>query len=319
MSNYVLTVNNNHFVKTSTDIRYFNYATQFDDDPVAVSANSVGDGSAGSSGNFANFNRGADWNGQDGNVTTIETNGGSSFYGTFDQCGQVWEWNDSVIGIARGVRGGSWLNSIEYIGSSYSGFTGSSPSFGNANVGFRLARLVNIPEGRIVSNILDLVKIGNPNNILDNTGYGSVSYEYMICKYPITNDIFCEFLNETASEDPYSLYNTNMGSNIRGGISRSGSNGSYVYSVKPNMGNKPVVYISWFRAARFANWLHGGGFTPDNDGDTTFPSTETGAYDLNGATAGIFTKNPGAVFWIPSEDEWYKAAFYKHANTFKVG
>jgi hypothetical protein len=33
----------------------------------------------------------------------------------------------------------------------------------------------------------------------------------------------------------------------------------------------------------------------------------------------VFTKNSGAIFWIPSEDEGYKAAFYKHANTFKVG
>jgi formylglycine-generating enzyme required for sulfatase activity len=305
MSNYVLTINNSHFVKTSTDIRYFNYATQFDDDPSPVSANTVGDGSAGSIGNFANFNRGADWNGQDGNVTTVETNGSSSFYGTFDQCGQVWEWNDSVIGTARGVRGGSWLNSIEYIGSSYSGFTGSSPSFGNANVGFRISA-----SSVATTNLLELIKIGNTNNIIDNTGYGSVSYVYQIAKYPITNNQFAVFLNLKAQSDPNSLYNSNMGSNIRGGITRSGSNGSYTYSVKTNMGDKPVVYMSWFRAARFANWLHNGGGAG---------STETGAYDLNGATAGVFTKNSGAIFWIPSEDEWYKAAFYKHANTFKVG
>jgi len=305
MSNRVLVVNNNYFVRTDTDIRYFDYATQFDSDPTSVSANTTGDGSAGSNGNFANFNRGADWNGQDGNVTTVATNGSPSFYGTFDQSGQVWEWNDSIIGISRGVRGGSWLNSIEYIGSSYSGFTGSSPSFGNANVGFRISA-----SSIATTNLINLIKIKNPNNIVDNTGYGSVSYIYQIAKYPITNDQFVIFLNLKAQSDPYSLYNTNMGSNIRGGIIRSGSSGSFSYSVKTNMGNKPVVYISWFRAARFANWLHNGGGSG---------STETGAYDLNGATSGIFTKKSDAIFWIPSEDEWYKAAFYKHANTFKVG
>lgn len=31
-----------------------------------------------------------------------------SFYGTFDQGGNVWEWNDAIIGLDRGLRGGSW-------------------------------------------------------------------------------------------------------------------------------------------------------------------------------------------------------------------
>jgi hypothetical protein len=34
-----------------------------------------------------------------------------------------------------------------------------------------------------------------------------------------------------------------------------------------------------------------------------------GAYTLNGNT-GIITKNVGATVWIPSENEWYKAAYY---------
>jgi hypothetical protein len=305
MSNYVLTKNNNHFIQTNTEINYFDYATQSDTVPTTVSANSVGDGSAGAVGNFSNYNRGADWNSQDGNVTTIGTNGGSSFYKTFDQCGQVWEWNDSVVGVARGVRGGSWLNTSDFIGASYSGFTGSSPSFGNANVGLRIASSTTA-----TTNLFELVTINNPNNTIDNTGYGSVSYVYKIGKYPITNNEFAIFLNLKAQTDPYGLYNINMGSNIRGGINRSGSSGSYSYAVKSNMGNKPVVYISWFRAARFANWLHNGGGSGD---------TETGAYTLNGATSGIFTKNQNAIFWIPSEDEWYKAAFYRHQHFFRLG
>ncbi len=30
-----------------------------------------------------------------------------SYYGTYDQGGNVWEWNDTIIGSSRGVRGGS--------------------------------------------------------------------------------------------------------------------------------------------------------------------------------------------------------------------
>lgn len=39
-------------------------------------------------------------------------------------------------------------------------------------------------------------------------------------------------------------------------------------------------------------------------------STETGVYSLNGATSGIFTVQPGATIWLPTENEWYKAAYY---------
>jgi formylglycine-generating enzyme required for sulfatase activity len=68
-----------------------------------------------------------------------------------------------------------------------------------------------------------------------------------------------------------------------------------------------VVYVSWFDAARMANWMVNG----QGNG-----STETGAYTLNGATSGVsFTKNAGAQVYIPTENEWYKAAYYNAANT----
>jgi formylglycine-generating enzyme required for sulfatase activity len=97
-----------------------------------------------------------------------------------------------------------------------------------------------------------------------------------------------------------------MGTNQNiAGITRSGSSGNYSYSVLNYQGdstNRPISYISWFDAARFANWMHNG----KGSG-----STETGAYSINGATTGTFLKNAGATFWIPTEDEWYKAAYYK--------
>jgi formylglycine-generating enzyme required for sulfatase activity len=42
---------------------------------------------------------------------------------------------------------------------------------------------------------------------------------------------------------------------------------------------------------------------------------ETGAYTLNGATSGIITANIGAQVYIPTENEWYKAAYYNAATT----
>jgi formylglycine-generating enzyme len=90
------------------------------------------------------------------------------------------------------------------------------------------------------------------------------------------------------------------------GITRSGSSGSYTYSVIGS-GDRPITYVSWFDAARFANWLHNGQPTGAQDASTT----EDGAYTLNGATSGTApAKNVGATVWIPTENEWFKAAYY---------
>ena len=78
------------------------------------------------------------------------------------------------------------------------------------------------------------------------------------------------------------------------------------------MGNKPVVYVSWFDCARYCNWLHNN--KPSGSQDNT--TTETGSYTLNGATSGVgITRNINATYYIPSENEWYKAAYYKGRGT----
>jgi len=145
--------------------------------------------------------------------------------------------------------------------------------------------------------------VGDINNSNDSTGYGNVSYVYQIGQYLVTNCEYAAFLNAVASTDSYGVYNATMGSEAQGGITRSGTSGSYSYSVKANMSNKPVVFVSWFNCARYCNWLHNG----KGNG-----STETGAYTLNGATTGnAVVKNANASYSIPIENEWYKAAYYK--------
>jgi formylglycine-generating enzyme required for sulfatase activity len=90
------------------------------------------------------------------------------------------------------------------------------------------------------------------------------------------------------------------------GINRTGSSGSYSYSVIGS-GSRPVAWVSWFDAARMANWMQNG--QPTGLGEVA-GSTEQGAYTLNGANSGIINKNANAVYWIPTESEWYKAAYY---------
>ena len=68
--------------------------------------------------------------------------------------------------------------------------------------------------------------------------------------------------------------------------------------------NMPVLFTSWFSAARFTNWLQ-------NGQQTNSSSMETGAYTLNNQTSGnIPSRNSGATNFLPSRDEWYKAGFY---------
>jgi formylglycine-generating enzyme required for sulfatase activity len=160
---------------------------------------------------------------------------------------------------------------------------------------------------------LDWVTVGDPGNMADTTGSpnpaGAVADSFQIMKYEFTNDQYTQFLNSVAATDTYSLYNTNMGSDARGGITQSGSSGSYTYAVRSNMGDKPVNYVSWFDAARVSNWLMNGG--------TSSSSTETGAYTLvGGQTSGTApARNSGATVYIPTEDQWYKAAYSKGGGT----
>ena len=153
---------------------------------------------------------------------------------------------------------------------------------------------------------IDMVTVGNAGNANDPaTGdtFGGVNYSYQIGKYDVTIQQYTDFLNAAAKTDPYSLYNASMATDLNiAGISRAGSSGSYTYSVIGSTGNKPITYVSWWDAARFANWMQNG----QGSGDT-----ETGAYTLGGATSGnAVAKNPGATFYVPTENEWYKAAFY---------
>jgi formylglycine-generating enzyme required for sulfatase activity len=154
------------------------------------------------------------------------------------------------------------------------------------------------------------VAVGNPGNAADpSTGglYGAVAYTYNIGTTEVTNAQYAAFLNAKAASDTFNLYNTNMAGSF-GGITRSGSPGSYTYSTISGRENNPVNFVSFWDATRFANWLHNG----QGSGDT-----ETGAYTLGGVTNpvnGSVTRNAGWQWAVTSEDEWYKAAYYQPAS-----
>lgn len=165
---------------------------------------------------------------------------------------------------------------------------------------------------------IDTVTVGDPGNKADtphhsnsSAGVGSVAYTYNIGKYEVTAGQYTAFLNAVAATDNYGLYNTDMWTRSYGcKIRRTGSSGAYKYEVASDYANRPVNFVSWGDAARFANWLHNGQPIGAQGSDTT----EDGAYYLNGATSneGLAVVRKANWKWaVTSEDEWYKAAYYK--------
>ena len=158
---------------------------------------------------------------------------------------------------------------------------------------------------------IDMKTIGNPGNAASNiSGYGAVPYIYQIGTYETTNQQYVDFLNAVGQSNPNGIFNAAMGSNTNGGIVQSGVSGGFSYTVKPGtnpMGvsyaNVPVNLVSWFSAARFANWLH--------NGQSSNPALlETGSYTLGNATSGpLATRNPGATYVLPTLNEWMKSGF----------
>jgi formylglycine-generating enzyme required for sulfatase activity len=150
-----------------------------------------------------------------------------------------------------------------------------------------------------------------------------VDYSYQIGKYDVTIGQYTAFLNaaDPTGMNPNGIYNSSMRTdrNIAGISYDDGASNGSKYSVIGPFGaiqipqataaNRPITYVSWFDAARFANWMANG----QGSG-----STENGAYDLATAPAGtapaknLINPNTGAAptFFIPTNDEWYKAAYY---------
>jgi len=170
--------------------------------------------------------------------------------------------------------------------------------------------IVTVPVGDVGNAADTSAHSGNP------AGQGTVGYTYNIGKYEVTAGQYTALLNAVAATDTYGLYNAKMASDIFGcKIMRSGIAGNYTYSVADDRANRPVNFVSWGDAARFANWLTNGQPT----GAQTISTTEDGSYYLNGATSQAtltaVTRKTNWKWAIPTEDEWYKAAFYKGGGT----
>jgi len=196
-------------------------------------------------------------------------------------------------------------------------------------MGMRAARLLAVwiasfalPASAVTTNWTFIGDAGNACDPQAQGCFGSVAYAYDIGTYEVTNAQYVEFLNAKASvSDPLRLYSEYMvgydpyndphGQSTYGGIERGGTAGSYTYTPIAGRENMPVNLVSFYSTLRFANWMSNG----QGDGDT-----ENGSYTLLGGTptpsnGATVTRNAGAQIVLPSEDEWYKAAYYDPASS----
>jgi formylglycine-generating enzyme len=151
----------------------------------------------------------------------------------------------------------------------------------------------------------DWALVGNPGNDSDDTTLGRVNYSYAISKTEVTNSQYATFLNAADPEGTNSkaLYNPEMAGDFGGIELHAGAAAGGKYVAMAGRGQKPVTYVSFFDAMRFVNWLHSG----QGPAGSPWGETETGVYRIGN---GIKEVRLARTYWIPSQNEWYKAAYH---------
>ncbi len=167
--------------------------------------------------------------------------------------------------------------------------------------------------------IFDWAYIGNAGNAHDTPptidvgggvtfplrdAHGAVAYDYRISKHEVTNAQYTEFLNAVDSEgtNALDLYDDEMANHGNGGILfDSGAAVGSKYQVKQGRGNNPVVFVTFFDAMRFTNWLENG---------QGAGGTEVGVYTIGNGINEV--RSPNASYFLPTVDEWFKAAYHKN-------
>jgi formylglycine-generating enzyme required for sulfatase activity len=141
---------------------------------------------------------------------------------------------------------------------------------------------------------IDFVPIGNAGNADDagagggisSSVYGGVAYEFRMGTYEISQDA----------------------------IGKATASGLSGVAAGAMTGSRPARFITWFEAAAFVNWLntstgHHAAYQLDIELTTLTPWASVDAWQLGGEN---LYRHKDAYYFLPSEDEWYKAAFHKN-------
>jgi formylglycine-generating enzyme required for sulfatase activity len=145
---------------------------------------------------------------------------------------------------------------------------------------------------------IDFTSIGNAGNTADTTGYGAVGYTYRMGTYTISqNQVNAAIANGLQNVTTSTLHDA-------------------IQLVSAT--TCPATRASWFEAAAFCNWLNtSSGYAPAYN--LSFTSGSFAMTVWSGGDAGYNSANPfrnlNAVYFLPSVDEWFKAAYYNPATS----
>ncbi len=211
--------------------------------------------------------------------------------GTFDMSGNVYELMEGAMdGLLDVLAEERVTRGLAYYSSTVPNNLDRGPLLPNVPdnlVGFRVLEITdpNLKSFGSGANAFEMqfVDIGHPGNVTNSDGYGAVGYNYKIAKHEVTID---QITKSGAGDGDENYWN----------------DGTRTIGV-----DAPASQVSWYEAAQFCNWLTSG-------------DTNSGAYqfDASGTLTNVDRKAAvalfGDVYVIPSEDEWYKAAYYKPVN-----
>lgn len=142
---------------------------------------------------------------------------------------------------------------------------------------------------------MDFVNIGHTGNVGETQDYGiyggvrtfgSVGYHYQIGKFEVTIDQFMKVHNDyfRVGDGDENYWNTG-GRNVGA--------------------NAPATYTDWNDVAMYCNWLTTG------DARNGAYILSEGGWSVIGVDRAAAVTTYGTVFVVPTEDEWYKAAYFK--------
>lgn len=141
---------------------------------------------------------------------------------------------------------------------------------------------------------IEFVTIGNPGNPPDTTDRpvtdGALSYRYRIGKYEVSEQMIDNANAQSAlAATPLNITHDGRGANM------------------------PATSIRWYEAARFVNWLNTS--TGHMPAYNFFTGTLGVGFDLwqpmdPGYDPANLYRNKLAKYFLPSLDEWHKAAYY---------
>lgn len=137
--------------------------------------------------------------------------------------------------------------------------------------------------------------------------YGSVGYVYRMRVTEVTAGEWFEFVQA------YMPSYIQLSGNLQTEHRLTGSSIQTILGaaqINPNRLPDRACNMSWEYAAQYCNWLHNGKINELWAFETGLYEVSTFVTDEDRLSSHQLDRNPDALFWIPTFDEWVKAAYY---------